>query len=80
MCSVEQGTRMKKEEFCELNLKNFVSLNNFNDPSLSSKDIISSKDLRESSSKKRASPMAKMKKSKTKTSSKEILLKSKVEN
>jgi hypothetical protein len=35
MCSVDKASRMSREEFCELNLKNFVSLNNFNDPMLS---------------------------------------------
>lgn len=32
MCSVDGAQRMRKEEFGELNLKNFVSLVNFNDP------------------------------------------------
>ena len=32
MCSVDKATRMHQEEFFELNLKNFVSLHNFNDP------------------------------------------------
>ena len=34
MCAVEKTNRMTREEFCELNLKNFVSLNNFNDTAL----------------------------------------------
>lgn len=35
MCSVDKCNRMQKEEFFDLNIKNFVSLNNFNDPPLS---------------------------------------------
>ena len=34
MCSVDQSGRMMREEFMELNLKNFTTLNHFNDPHL----------------------------------------------
>ena len=63
---------MKKEEFCELNIKNVISLHNFNYPLTISYDfglLVSKKEL--SSSKK-------LKKSKTRILSKEKLLKSKV--
>lgn len=54
---------MQKEEFLELNMKNFVSLNNFNDP------LLSSKDYDKPNSKKVGSP-AKLKKSKARPASK----------
>jgi hypothetical protein len=38
MCAVDKANRMTREEFSELNLKNFVSLNNFNDPNLKDTD------------------------------------------
>jgi hypothetical protein len=37
LCSVDKQTRMQKAEFLDLNLKNFVSLNNFNEPLASSR-------------------------------------------
>lgn len=39
MCSVDKTTRMQREEFENLNLKNFVSLNNFNEPLYNSQKI-----------------------------------------
>lgn len=71
MCAVEKGVRMTREEFLELNMKNFVSLNNFNDPLLASKDS-------DRPSKKVNSP-AKLKKSKVKATSKEKDIKVKVD-
>ena len=34
MCSVDKATRLQKEEFAEINIRNFGCLNNFNDPPL----------------------------------------------
>jgi hypothetical protein len=62
---------MQREEFAELNMKNFVSLNNFNDPLLSSKDF-------DKNTAKKANSPAKMKKSKGKPSSKEKDIKTKI--
>lgn len=60
MCSVDKSTRMQREEFEGLNLKNFVSLNNFNDPLSSSQKIeVSRKNMIQS-------PPNKIKRSKSK--------------
>lgn len=72
MCAVDKTQRMQKEEFLELNMKNFVSLNNFNDP------LLSSKDFDKANSKKIGSP-AKLKKSKAKPTSKEKDHKAKID-
>jgi hypothetical protein len=60
MCSVDKTNRMQKEEFCELNIKNFICLKNFNDPLASS-----NKKVEELTKKNHGSPI-KLKKSKSK--------------
>ena len=60
MCAVDKTARMQKEEFNELNLKNFVSLHHFNDPS-------STKKIDEAPKRTTQSPSSKVRRSKSKT-------------
>ena len=62
MCSVDQAGRMLREEFVELNLKNFTTLNHFNDPHLA----VRKEEVKRSAA--HQSPANRIKRSKSKSS------------